>query len=389
MWLMRAARVRFPDGTTHISPGYPTHYDGQWMRDGYYGISNAWDAVNSTHQAGYLRAAEWMFSNARADGIMPQMCPPSGPCQYGQYCNDTVGAPGWRGCQDLDSAGFATKLAYHLWAHLPAPEARARFYRKWGTALLKTMAATTAAPTGLLWSDPKRPMVGYGFKDAEIQVGEVLYSSVLQWNASLCLAEMASQAGDTATARKLSAAAGTIRASATKQLWDGDRGIFRSSSGADGRADVWGSALAGAAGFATAQQAAAVFRFFRDHEADIFYEGQVRETVLGEQWAKSRWISGEYGEWDAPPEDLALAPVYQNGGYWATPHHHVLPFLAMHDRAMACRHLNATIASFRGHGIYEWVGPFFPALSYGAPGYVASAANTYFASEHLRCWERA
>ena len=37
----------------------------------------------------------------------------------------------------------------------------------------------------------------------------------------------------------------------------------------------------------------------------------------------------------------------------ATPHHHVLPFLAMHDKQMACRLLNDTIASFRGHGIWE------------------------------------
>jgi len=79
--------------------------------------------------------------------------------------------------------------------------------------------------------------------------------------------------------------------------------------------------------------------------------------------------------------------VYQNGGYWATPHHHVLPFLAQRDRAMACRLLNATIASFRGHGMWEWVGPFYPAKAFGAPGYTASAANTYFASKQLRCWE--
>ena len=38
-------------------------------------------------------------------------------------------------------------------------------------------------------------------------------------------------------------------------------------------------------------------------------------------------------------------------------------------------------------GIWEWVGPFFPALAFGAPGYTASAADTYFASEQLRCWE--
>ena len=75
------------------------------------------------------------------------------------------------------------------------------------------------------------------------------------------------------------------------------------------------------------------------------------------------------------------------GGYWATPHHHVLPFLAQHDRGMACRLLNATIASFRGHGIWEWVGPFWPSKQKGAAGYIASAAGTYFASKQLRCWQ--
>ena len=38
-------------------------------------------------------------------------------------------------------------------------------------------------------------------------------------------------------------------------------------------------------------------------------------------------------------------------------------------------------------GIWEWIGPFYPSKAQGAPGYTASAANTYFASEQLRCWE--
>jgi hypothetical protein len=56
---------------------------------------------------------------------------------------------------------------------------------------------------------------------------------------------------------------------------------------------------------------------------------------------------------------------------------------------MACRLLNQTIASFRSHGINEFVGPFYPGAQGGAPGYVASAGAAYFASEHLRCWEHA
>jgi len=47
-WLVRAAQVRFADGTVHLTPGYPSHYNGQWMRDSFYGISNAWDLANAT-----------------------------------------------------------------------------------------------------------------------------------------------------------------------------------------------------------------------------------------------------------------------------------------------------------------------------------------------------
>lgn len=238
-------------------------------------------------------------------------------------------------------------------------------------------------------------MVGYGFQDAEIKSGEVLYSSILHWNASLELADMAYAAGDLRVAAELRASAARIQSAATARLWNATAGVFMASTGIGrGNIDVWGNAAAGATGFATAAQADSIFKFFKAREADIFYEGQVREIPKQEHWAEVRWISGqydldpEYGEQPDPtPAALALAPVYQNGGYWATPHHHVLPFLARFDRAMGCRLLNATIRSFQGHGIWEWTGPFYPAKSYGAPGYVASAANTLFASEHLRCWE--
>ena len=56
---------------------------------------------------------------------------------------------------------------------------------------------------------------------------------------------------------------------------------------------------------------------------------------------------------------------------------------------MACRLLHDSIASYRSHGINEWIGPFYPAGVSGAPGYVASAAGSYFASKTLRCDEAA
>ena len=151
------------------------------------------------------------------------------------------------------------------------------------------------------------------------------------------------------------------------------------------RVDVWANAMAGAIGFASKAQSQSIFQFYKANEENIFHEGQVRETPSPEHWD----LVGYWGNTDPSDQKAAQATVveYQNGGYWATPLHHVLPFLAMYDRAMACRLLNDTIASFRSHGINEWTGPFYPGNVAGAPGYIASAAGAFRASELLLCWE--
>jgi len=52
----------------------------------------------------------------------------------------------------------------------------------------------------------------------------------------------------------------------------------------------------------------------------------------------------------------------------------------------------SAVADFQKNGIWEWVlgpdtGTVGPHLGQGAPSYVASAANTYRASQLLNCWE--
>ena len=73
-------------------------------------------------------------------------------------------------------------------------------------------------------------MVGYGFQDAEIKSGEVLYSSVLQWNATLLLAEMAASGGDRNLSDTLTASAAKLKQSVTAKLWDPHAGMFLSST---------------------------------------------------------------------------------------------------------------------------------------------------------------
>ena len=239
-------------------------------------------------------------------------------------CNDTAGAPGWRGCQDLDTCSFAIQLAAHLLSPSSSPNRTraAAQYRAWAPALLRSLEATATAPdgSGLLWSNTSAPVIGYGFQDAEIKSGAVLYSSVLAWNASRLLAGLAEGLGaDAALAAALRSRADGIRAAATAQLWDGAQGVFRASTGIGaGNIDVWGNALAGAAGFASAAQAAAILDFFQAHEADLFYEGQVREIPAWQQWEQARYVSGtpaQHAAWDG---ETPQAKATARGAYlWA------------------------------------------------------------------------
>jgi hypothetical protein len=316
-WVMRAAMMTFADGTRHLTPGVPKpvpkptpndgYYVGQWMRDSFYGISNGWPLVNETVQQGFAESAAWMFSHPREDGLLGEVCTPSGACIYGQTCLDHPPAPGWQQCQTLDSGSFAVKLAAHIWEHVDTA-AGAEFYKRWLPTLRKSMDVTAKDPagSGLLWSNTSRPQIGYGFQDGETKSGVVLYSSVLYWNASRLIAEMATKQGDLELATTMHAQADQIQASANRLLWNHTLGVYMASTGAESEnVDVWGNAMVGAMGFASAEQSAAIFRFFKARSADIFLEGQVREIPK-----PNRWSDAQPGRFNQASE----LRQYQNGG---------------------------------------------------------------------------
>jgi hypothetical protein len=196
----------------------------------------------------------------------------------------------------------------------------------------------------------------------------------LFWNATRILADLYDDAGPSfaAQASALRTQAAHVREQISAELWSDKLGAFVAATELESdRISVWGNAFAGASGLANATQSAAIFSLFKDREADIFWEGQVRQTP-----APNFWDSTHTGP-----------HTYQDGAYWGTPLHHALTFIGQYDNGMACRLLHDSIASYRSHGINEWAGPFYPAGISGAPGYVASAAGSYYGSKVLRCDE--
>lgn len=114
----------------------------------------------------------------------------------------------------------------------------------------------------------------YGFEDTVVKTGAVLYSSILQWNASRLLATMATAAGDSPLASRMEAAASQIKRSADALLWNVSAGAFIAATGIESdRIDIWANAFAGSSGFASTAQSQSIFEFVKKHE-------QVRSAPL-------------------------------------------------------------------------------------------------------------
>ena len=272
------------------------------MRDGFYGsqliasLDGAITVVNASMARQFISSYEWMWARPSGcklpgctpagpipDGIFPQACtlhlPPAKQtphCDYGQG-----GVPNL----DLDTCAFAVKslhVGYKvLGGDALTPESKA-FFDKYKAAMVKSLATTTKDPagSGLLYSNTSAPMVGYGFQDAEVKSGCVLYSSILYWNATKLMHKMATDTGDTALAASMLAEADKVQKAATKILWNDELGVFMASTGLErNNVDIWANAMAGAMGFATAAQDAKMFRYFQENEDKIFYEGQVIPPV--------------------------------------------------------------------------------------------------------------
>ena len=316
-WLLRAATICSTDGRnlSLLTPGFPLSYSGQWLRDSYYGISSGIDLLPNLTAT--VAAVEWVFEHARpVDGAMPQSVDPHGDnnsfYEWGQRCNQTVGAPLWRSCIDLDSGPFAVKLATAVISAMTAEEGR-EFFLRWERTLANGLAVTTLDPdgSGLPWINSSRQLIGYGFQDGEYMSGDVLYSSILFWNATRILADLYDDAGQgyAPKAAALRAQAKHVRAQITAELWSEERGAFVAATQLEhDRISVWGNAFAAASGLATSAQSAAIFSLFRTREKDIFFEGQVRQIPAPHFWDSSASVPGNGMSTDGPNYVSAAAP---------------------------------------------------------------------------------
>ncbi len=341
------------DGTTLFTPDGTGHYGALWTRDFYY-VTTVFDLLDPRE----VRAAlEYLLRGQRADGVMPDRRQADGTSVY---CAGSQEQP--VGLPPLDNSAFSVLLVWEYVRHT----GEAAFFGKHRDGLLRAQAAIPRGEKGLVFNDPVRPHSPYGFADTVGQTGELLYCSLLDWQAWTALAAMLDLLGDRSQGARCRARADLI-VRGIQTLWDEASGMFLAASHDCRQIDIWGSAFAVAVDFPLPLARRGKITAYLARNIDsISQAGQIRHLPAGAYWQR------------------LLAPIapdhYQNGGYWGTATGWAMLALAQEYPEITRRLFHTMVADYRRSGIYEWICGDRRTL----PRYVASAVNPLAAARQLQ-----
>lgn len=339
--LLAGCRVPAADGTMLYTPDGMGNYPALWTRDFTYMAQYAGYLLPTAH---LLAGFEYLLAGQREDGAMPDRVQPNGHAVYvaGPEANPI-------GLANLDNPAFMVLLADVCLNALPKAEAMAKA-AAWREPLLRGLDWVPRSEAGLVYNDPAQPHSPYGFTDTIAKTGELLFESLLDWEA--CRRWLAREPELTVLATRRA----RIEA-ALPRLWDETVGLHLAAS-VDGRLpDIWGNAFALHLGVPLGERREQAARWFATHLGDYAWRGQIRHLPVGLYWP--RFLL------DVPPDR------YQNGAYWATATGWVLDALYLSEPALARQMFDELVADFRARGVFECVHGEYTKLA----RYVASATN--------------
>ena len=259
-----------------------------------------------------------------------------------------------------------------------------------GVSVFDRLTRAFAAPktddsSGLAETTEADRAVGFGFCDAEVHTGKLLFASLLRYRAAGELMELARAAGRTTLVPELRQIQQRIRASLIPTF--GDRpaigGWLRAATGLSRQADTWGTLFAlhlnvlSKADAARARQtvAAAV------RNGTLTFEGGVRHVPTDLDFSPTT-------AWE---RSVVALNTYQNGGYWHTASGWLIEALWLEDQPLARKVFQEMIEHLRSEdfrkgqgrgGPWEVFGPHGRARQNGV--YMASVALPYALLKELR-----
>jgi hypothetical protein len=187
----------------------------------------------------------------------------------------------------------------------------------------------------LVYSDPQRSIIGFGFMDSIRLTGLDLMTSLVTIRGMERSASLFKGFIDDETIAQWSARAAKIR-KAIPRLFDEEIGGFLGATRKGRAFSVWGNGLAWS--LADADQKKIIARTFTDKWSKIFLQGCTRQVPGPKGWPGTN------------------RPVtYMNGGYWGTGTGFVLPAIAAFDSQKALGLAKELLANFEKFKYAEYL----------------------------------
>lgn len=350
-WLQSEARrqlqgctITAANGAKLFTPDGEGHYAALWTRDFAYMVENAYELLNPDD---VKKAIAYLLQGQRSDGCIPDRRQADGLSVY-----SAGGVKNPLGDPPTDNSPFMIKLA----ADYVDFSGDLAFFRSHAVHLTAAMNYTPRSSDGLVYIDPAHPHSPYGFTDTIQKTGELLFSSLLYWEACQRLTALFIKIQDEANAAEFSNRAQQVVQHLDK-LWDDETGLYRAASIDCRQSDIWGNAYAIYINFPLADKKGKIVRYLSEHFRHYVYCGQIRHLPEPEVWKKT------------------LIPVkpgtYQNGAYWGTASGWVAYALAESHPQLARQIYQDLLQDYQLQGPHECVNIGYRQLN----NYVASVVN--------------
>jgi len=313
------------DGTAVWSPDGSDHYQNFWVRDFAYMVEGFPDGFD----AGEVRRAfEYLIARQRPDGVMPDRV----DIRTGEGIYTVYGPR-----PPMDNPQFMVKLAWEHFRMTGEPS----LFVTYRDRLIRGMRTLRRSPnSALLYVPPRTPHSTYGSLDIVHLSGEVLFCSLLYYEAAQYLSQLHEKIGMYPEARQWSREARGI-AQDLPRLWNDHIGLFNAASVDCKQPEIWGSAFAVYLGITTPEQTRRISEFLVTNYHGMSKRGQVRHLPAGAHWEKLFYPE--------PPGQ------YQNGAFWAAPVGWVAYALAKTSPPHALRLFHDMVEDFRRNDVYECI----------------------------------
>ncbi len=321
---LEAARLRADDGTWIFRPdGTGSYPDRMYLRDFCHAVEGAGHLIPEDEIAA---AIDFLISGQREDGVMPNCVGADGIPEYVLYGDSPP----------TDNAQFAVKLI-DAYCDLTGDY---RLFMRHRNALMDAMESVPLGEEALVWIDPANPHSAYGFTDTVAMSGEVLFPSLLYWEACMLLAKLCQRVEDHDGAHQWFEAA-----EATEKPLRGFRsrrdGMMRAATVDCRQVDLWGSAYAGVIRAISKKETVRVGEYLFDRYEECFLHGCMRNIPQPDHWIRM----------------LADYPrgTHHNGGYWPLATGWAAMVLDRYDHATAVMLLEDAIDLLEEQDAPEWI----------------------------------